>query len=43
LFDIPSPGPAQDLTSMTDLVSYIHLERIVPLVVKHLSEDQLSP
>ncbi|KAG2662757.1 uncharacterized protein LOC120650784 [Panicum virgatum] len=34
LFDIPSPGPAQDLTSMTNLVSYIHLERIVPLVVK---------
>ncbi|RLM80384.1 AP-5 complex subunit beta-1 [Panicum miliaceum] len=34
LFDIPSPRPAQDLTSMTDMASYIHLERIVPLVVK---------
>ncbi|OEL19133.1 hypothetical protein BAE44_0019850 [Dichanthelium oligosanthes] len=34
LFDIPSPRPAQDLKSMTDLASYIHLERIVPLVVK---------
>jgi len=34
LFDIPSPRPAQYLTSMADLVSYIHLERIVPLVVK---------
>ncbi|KAJ1281739.1 hypothetical protein BS78_04G328600 [Paspalum vaginatum] len=34
LFDIPSPRPAQDLKSMPDLVSYIHLERVVPLIVK---------
>ncbi|KAF8691821.1 hypothetical protein HU200_040223 [Digitaria exilis] len=34
LFDIPSQRPAQDSKSMTDLASYIHLERIVPLVVK---------
>lgn len=31
---IPSPRPAHDLKSMPDVASYIHLERIVPLVVK---------
>lgn len=34
LFDIPSPCPALDLKSMPDLASYIHLERVGPLVVK---------
>uniref|UniRef100_A0A0A9D1F3 Uncharacterized protein n=1 Tax=Arundo donax TaxID=35708 RepID=A0A0A9D1F3_ARUDO len=34
LFDIPTPCPAQDLKSMPDLASCIHLERVVPLVVK---------
>ncbi|GJM87512.1 hypothetical protein PR202_ga03474 [Eleusine coracana subsp. coracana] len=34
LFDMPSPRPSQDLKSMPDLKSYIHLERVVPLVVK---------
>ncbi|KAL6591561.1 hypothetical protein ACP70R_050064 [Stipagrostis hirtigluma subsp. patula] len=34
LFDVPSPRPAQDLKSMPVLASYIHLERVVPLVVK---------
>ncbi|CAD6241549.1 unnamed protein product [Miscanthus lutarioriparius] len=34
LYDIPSPRAAQDLKSMPDLASYIHLERVVPLIVK---------
>ncbi|XP_062221402.1 uncharacterized protein LOC133920847 [Phragmites australis] len=34
LFDVPSPRPAQDPKSMPDLASYIHLERVVPLLVK---------
>ncbi|KAL5213327.1 hypothetical protein ABZP36_024174 [Zizania latifolia] len=34
LFDVPSPRPAQDLKNMPGLASYIHLERVVPLVVK---------
>lgn len=34
LFDIPSPRPAQDLKRMPHLASYIHLERVVPLIVK---------
>ncbi|GJM87439.1 hypothetical protein PR202_ga03393 [Eleusine coracana subsp. coracana] len=34
LFDMPSPRPSQDLKSLPDLKSYIHLERVVPLVVK---------
>ncbi|XP_006649198.2 uncharacterized protein LOC102704955 [Oryza brachyantha] len=34
LFDVPSPRPSQDLKSMPGLTSYIHLERVVPLVVK---------
>jgi AP-5 complex subunit beta-1 len=34
LFDLPSPRPSQDNKSMPNLKSYIHLERVVPLVVK---------
>ncbi|XP_024316563.1 uncharacterized protein LOC100842049 isoform X2 [Brachypodium distachyon] len=34
MFDVPSPHPAQDPESMPSLASYIHLERVVPLVVK---------
>ncbi|TVU27604.1 hypothetical protein EJB05_19097, partial [Eragrostis curvula] len=34
LFDMPSLYPSQDLEGMPDLESYIHLERVVPLVVK---------
>ncbi|KAL6912367.1 hypothetical protein ACP4OV_001172 [Aristida adscensionis] len=34
LFDVPSPRPAQDLKSTPSVASYIHLERVVPLVVK---------
>ncbi|XP_047086284.1 uncharacterized protein LOC124697787 [Lolium rigidum] len=34
MFDVPSPHPSQDPNSMPSLASYIHLERVVPLVVK---------
>ncbi|EMS47512.1 hypothetical protein TRIUR3_06764 [Triticum urartu] len=34
MFDDPSERPAQDPSSMPALASYIHLERVVPLVVK---------
>ncbi|XP_044955362.1 uncharacterized protein LOC123405913 [Hordeum vulgare subsp. vulgare] len=34
MFDDPSERPAQDPNSMPTLASYIHLERVVPLIVK---------
>lgn len=34
MFDVPSPHHSQDPNSMPSLASYIHLERVVPLVVK---------
>lgn len=33
-FQVPSPRPSQDLKKSSGLASYIHLERVIPLVVK---------
>jgi len=33
-FQVPSPRPSRDLKKSSGLSSYIHLERVVPLVVK---------
>ena len=33
-FQVPSPRPSQDLKKSSGLSSYIHLERVIPLVVK---------